>query len=106
MTKARYIIETIENGNSTKSRAKEILSRFDEFELKDKEAQNEIFTAITDWIKKQNLKIVKVEKYNARSVIVYADKATRRGIDSALHKLYNLGYTVKTQDNFSTYQLR
>lgn len=88
-------------------RAKDILSRFDEFDRKDMEAQDELLVAIQDWVKKQKLEVESVEKApKGTSVIVVADRNIRKDIDSALYKLYGNGYKVTTSDKFSTYDLK
>lgn len=106
MSKARYIIESIDRGTSTSGRAKDILAMF-ELDRGEKEAQDELLTAISDATKKHNLKVSKIEREeDGKGVIVTADKPTRKAIDGSLHKLYNLGYIVINKENFSIYKLR
>jgi hypothetical protein len=106
MSKARYIIDSLEKGD-TMGRAKEILSKFYEFSREDMEAQNELLVSIQDWIKKQKLNVESVEKSpSGKSVIVVADRATRKDIDSSLYKIYGNGYKVTTSEKSSTYELK
>lgn len=105
MSKARYIIDSIDKGTSM-GRAKDILSKFDELDGNAMKAQNELLVAIQDWIKKQKIEAEVERSPKGSSVIVTADRATRKDIDSALYKIYGNGYKVTSSDKFSTYELK
>lgn len=105
MSKARYILDSHER-SSTSGRAKDILSKFYELGRAEMEGQNELLVAIQDWIKKHKLKVDSAEKSDkGASVVVVADRATRKDIDSSLYKMYGNGYKVTSSEKSSTYEL-